>query len=122
MRRTFAVVDCVTVLVFVAIGRSVHDHGVNARGLLSTAWPFAVGLAVAWVLILARRRSGTLARDGLAICVMTVFVGMVLRVLAGQGTAFAFVLVALGFLGLFMVGSRVVAGPVRRLRRTNGPA
>lgn len=115
-------IDCVTVLVFVAIGRSVHDHGVNARGLLSTAWPFAVGLVVAWVLVLARRRSGTLALDGLAICVVTVFVGMVLRVLSGQGTAFAFVLVALGFLGLFMVGSRWAAGPVRRLRRTNGPA
>ncbi len=122
MRRTFAVIDCATVLVFVAIGRSVHDHGVSSRGVLSTAWPFAVGLAVAWAFTIVRRRSGTLALDGITICVVTVFVGMVLRVLAGQGTAFAFVLVTLGFLGLFMIGSRVAAGPVRRLRRTNGSA
>jgi hypothetical protein len=33
---------------------------------------------------------------------------MALRVLAGQGTAFAFILVALAFLGLFQLGWRVV--------------
>jgi hypothetical protein len=38
----------------------------------------------------------------------TVAVGMVLRVVSGQGTAFAFVLVALGFLGLFLLGWRLV--------------
>jgi hypothetical protein len=47
----------------------------------------------------------------------------VLRVVAGQGTAVAFVLVALAFLGLFLLGWRVVAaivirGPGRRLRRS----
>ena len=34
---------------------------------------------------------------------------MVLRVIAGQGTAFAFIVVALVFLGLFMLGWRLVA-------------
>jgi hypothetical protein len=38
----------------------------------------------------------------------TVAVGMTLRVLAGQGTAFAFILVALAFLGLFQLGWRLV--------------
>jgi hypothetical protein len=32
---------------------------------------------------------------------------MALRVLAGQGTAFAFILVALAFLGLFQLGWRL---------------
>ena len=40
--------------------------------------------------------------------------GMVLRVVAGQGTAVAFVLVALAFLGLFLLGWRVVARVVSR--------
>jgi hypothetical protein len=34
---------------------------------------------------------------------------MVLRVVAGQGTAFAFVVVALVFLGLFLLGWRALA-------------
>ena len=41
--------------------------------------------------------------------------GMALRVAAGQGTALAFVLVALAFLGLFLLGWRVVARVLRRL-------
>jgi Protein of unknown function (DUF3054) len=46
-----------------------------------------------------------------------VAVGMVLRVVSGQGTAFAFVVVALCFLGAGMVGWRLLARlrlPVRR--------
>jgi FtsH-binding integral membrane protein len=39
----------------------------------------------------------------------TVVLGMVLRVVAGQGTAVAFVVVALVFLGLFLLGWRVLA-------------
>lgn len=38
---------------------------------------------------------------------VTVAVGMVVRVLAGQGTALAFVVVALAFLGALMAGGRV---------------
>jgi Protein of unknown function (DUF3054) len=37
-------------------------------------------------------------------------------VVSGQGTAFAFVLVALGFLGLFLLGWRLAAGLVTGLR------
>jgi hypothetical protein len=34
---------------------------------------------------------------------------MILRVVAGQGTAAAFIVVALAFLGLFLLGWRVLA-------------
>ena len=46
--------------------------------------------------------------------------GMVLRVVAGQGTAVAFVGVALAFLGLFLLGWRLVfrlSGGYRERRR-----
>ena len=100
-------------LVFVGIGRSVHAHGVSIGGLASTAWPFLSGLLVAWVaLALAHRDAATLS-SGAVICVVTVAVGMVLRVVSGQGTAFAFVLVALGFLGATMDGWRLMALLVR---------
>jgi ABC-type Na+ efflux pump permease subunit len=41
---------------------------------------------------------------------------MTLRVVSGQGTAFAFVLVALGFLGLAMLGWRLVDIATSRAR------
>jgi hypothetical protein len=44
----------------------------------------------------------------------TVAVGMALRVVSGQGTAVAFVFVALGFLGATMLGWRIVLVVVRR--------
>jgi len=45
MRRAWAVMDLVAVVVFVGIGRSVHAHGLGLAGDVSTAWPFVAGLA-----------------------------------------------------------------------------
>ena len=41
---------------------------------------------------------------------------MVFRVVSGQGTAFAFILVALAFLGLFLLGWRLLARYLRSAR------
>ena len=68
-------------------------------GITSTAWPFLSGLAIGWGAVAARRLRGPSLYSGVVVCISTVAVGMVLRVVSGQGTAFAFVLVALGFLG-----------------------
>jgi hypothetical protein len=48
-----------------------------------------------------------------------VAVGMLLRVVAGQGTAVSFIIVALCFLGLFLLGWRLLARfvPVFHLSR-----
>jgi hypothetical protein len=108
--------DLVFVLVFVAIGRSVHDHGLKLAGIASTAWPFLPGLAIGWILIAVTRRNLVSLTGGTVVCISAVAVGMVLRVVSGQGTAFAFVLVALGFLGLAMVGWRILAAGLRRIR------
>jgi hypothetical protein len=99
-------VDLLVTLVFVGIGRSVHDHGVSVAGLASTTWPFAVGIGAGWLLLLALHRRGTTPADGAIVALATVAVGMVLRVVSGQGTAAAFILVAVGFLGSLMVGWR----------------
>jgi hypothetical protein len=114
VRRIWLVADLIIVLVFVVIGRATHDHGLYVLGVLSTAWPFVTGLTVGWLAIRATGRSGTRPRDGGIICLYTVVVGMTLRVVAGQGTALAFILVALGFLGALMVGWRVFVSAVRR--------
>jgi Protein of unknown function (DUF3054) len=48
---------------------------------------------------------------------------MVLRVVSGQGTALAFIIVALAFLGLFLLGWRLCWRLAARwLRAGSGPA
>jgi hypothetical protein len=102
------VLDVVAVVVFVAIGRASHDHGETATGLAATAWPFLAGLGVGWIVTRAWRQPLDLVPTGVGVWLSCVAVGMVLRVLAGQGTAVAFVAVALGFLGLELLGWRAL--------------
>jgi hypothetical protein len=121
VRRLLAAIDLVIVLLFVAIGRSVHDHGVRVGGMISTTWPFALGLGAGWILVVASRRDGTGLRDGVVVTLSTVAVGMVLRVLSGQGTAAAFIAVALGFLGAAMIGWRLALAGLARVRAARDP-
>lgn len=110
MTRLYRILlDVACIVLFVAIGRSTHDHGISLSGMLSTTWPFATGLAVVWASLVLRRRSGVTLGDGFAVVVTTVAIGMVLRVLSGQGTAVAFIIVALAFLSLVMGGWRLLA-------------
>lgn len=111
------VVDALLVILFCAIGRRSHDEAI-LTGLLKTVWPFAVGLAIGWVVAVAvaGRGSGEQGRarfDGTALWPTGVLVwlgtlcgGMLLRVISGQGTAFSFILVAAGVLALFLFGGR----------------
>ena len=60
---------------------------------------------------------------GVIVWLCTVALGMILRVLAGQGTAAAFIVVALAFLGLFQLGWRVAwrwLGAARRRASVSG--
>ena len=106
--RVAVVLDVCCVLVFVIIGRDSHARGESLAGIASTAWPFLCGLAAGWAAARAWRSPLALRPAGLAVWLGTVAVGMILRVVSGQGTAFAFILVALAFLGLFLLGWRVI--------------
>lgn len=121
MRRSAvaALVDVVAVVLFVAIGRASHHHSETVGGFLSTLWPFAAGVGVGWVVF--SRRSLWRLRAGITVCLVTVVVGMALRVVAGQGTALAFVVVALVFLGALMLLGRVLAVRVIRLPVDRAP-
>jgi FtsH-binding integral membrane protein len=112
-----AVADCCCVLVFVIIGRAAHTHGESLGGIASTGWPFLAGLAGGWLGTRAWRRPAAMVPAGIGAWLGTVALGMVLRVVAGQGTAVAFVLVALAFLGLFLLGWRLAARLATRLVR-----
>lgn len=118
MRRIAVGLDVLAVLVFVTVGRASHLHGETVPGIASTAWPFLLGAAAGWAL--TRRTEPLAPRTGVVQAVTTVAAGMVLRVVAGQGTAAAFVAVSLGFLGLWMVGGRWLARAVAHRVRPSG--
>lgn len=107
--RVALLVDACCVLAFVIIGRDSHDAGESLAGIASTSWPFLCGLACGWLASRAWRRPLALRPSGIAVWLCTVAIGMILRVISGQGTAAAFIGVALAFLGLFLLGWRLLA-------------
>ncbi|MBC2642501.1 MULTISPECIES: DUF3054 domain-containing protein [unclassified Rhodococcus (in: high G+C Gram-positive bacteria)] len=115
-------VDVVLVIVFCAIGRRSHDEANALTGLATTAWPFLTGLAVGWIATLALYRDKfdafLLIPTGIVVWLSTLVVGMLLRVVSGQGTAFSFIIVAGTVLAVFLLGWRAVAKVVTRTRAT----
>ena len=110
MRAALGVLaDVSCVLVFVVIGRAGHHAGEGLAGITSTAWPFLVGLAVGEVATRAWRRPAALAPTGVGVWLATVAFGQALRVVSGQGTDLVFIGVSALFLGLFLIGWRLVA-------------
>jgi DUF3054 family protein len=110
MRYAWAVAaDVACVLAFVVIGRANHHAGETLAGVASTAWPFLAGLAAGELAARGWRRPFALVPTGVAVWLGTVAGGQVLRIVSGQGTAVAFVIVSLLFLGLFLLGWRLLA-------------
>jgi hypothetical protein len=103
------VLDVCCVLAFVTIGRHTHNDGDSLAGIWHTAWPFLAGLAAGLLAVRAWRRPLALVPAGLGAWLGTAAAGMAIRVVAGQGTAAAFIVVALAFLALFELGWRVLA-------------
>ena len=102
-------------IVFAAIGRSAH--GEDVLGMLTTAWPFLVGTLIGWLVVRGTRRPAAVVPTGLVVWLSTELIGMLLRALTGQGTAWSFVLVSLVVLGVFLVGYRLIVAGVSRARR-----
>ena len=115
------VVDAALVIAFTALGRRTHDDGdvlgPGGLGLAQTAWPFLAALLVGWVLSRAWRRPLAALRSGLPIWITTVVVGLLFRLVSGQGIAPAFIVVATLTLAILLLGWRAIATPVARRRR-----
>ena len=104
-----AALDAFVVVAFVAIGRRNHDENPGLAGLVDTAAPFVLGLALAWLVARAWRAPWSW-QTGLIVWVGTVAAGMALRKFVfDEGTALSFVIVTTVFLGTFLNGWRVVA-------------
>jgi hypothetical protein len=81
------VLDAAAVLVFVAIGRTAHADGVTLAGIAGTSWPILAGAATGRSVARTWRQPGSLAPGGIVVSLSCVVVGIMLRVVAGQGTA-----------------------------------
>lgn len=110
-------VDVALVLAFVLAGRGSHDEGFTLAGTATTAWPFLVGLLVGWLAFRVWRSPRRVIWSGLGLWVATVAVGMMLRMVSGQGTAASFVIVATLVLAVFLLGWRAIAALLVRSRR-----
>jgi MFS-type transporter involved in bile tolerance (Atg22 family) len=118
---TAAALDVASLLLFVVIGRRNHEEGESVAGIVETAAPFLIGLAVAWLVVRAWRWPTALL-TGLALWPITVLIGMLCRsLLFGDGTAASFVIVATLFIGICLVGWRAAARAILR-RRQNSTA
>lgn len=112
-----AVLDTVAVVVFVAVGRRTHDQDPGTAAVFATAAPFLIALFAGWLVARAWRRPLSLV-TGLVVWAVTIVGGMLLRNLVfGDGTATSFVVVAAAFTFACLIGWRLVALAVERVRQ-----
>jgi hypothetical protein len=100
--------DTAVVVLFVAIGKREHEQDSATSGLIITAAPFLIALVFAWMALRVWKRPADW-RTGIGVWAIVLVVGMLLRnIVFDDGTATAFIVVAAGFLGFFLVGWRLV--------------
>lgn len=99
-------VDACLVIVFATVGRASHSEVLTLTGVLGVAWPFVAALAVGWGVVRARGGWPVRLDGAVTVWLVTVVLGLVVRVLTGGGFAWSFGLVTLIVLGIFLVGWR----------------
>ena len=112
-----ALLDAVLVVVFSTFGRGAHAEGLGLEQIWGTAWPFLIGLAVGWLILLVTRRAPGEVFSGVIVWESTLVVGMAIRGIGdGRVPHWSFILVAGAVTGLFLVGWRGVWSVVSRRR------
>lgn len=107
-------IDLLCVLAFALVG--MLTHGSPLGEYFSTAWPFVVGLAVAWMAPGTRSLPLILWPTGVVVWVTTAVIGLLLRWVTGGGVSGAFPYVTAGVLAVLLLGWRVVPLVLERRR------
>ncbi|PPG28005.1 DUF3054 domain-containing protein [Pseudoclavibacter sp. RFBB5] len=114
------IVDLLLVVVFAVIGRMSHAEGLSLAGIVTTGWPFVLGLLLAWVLVtLFRWKPWRPFPAGVFVWIVTVGGGMLLRLMIGDTAEVAFIIVASIVLGAFLLLPRLLLGTGRDARSTS---
>lgn len=109
--------DAALVVLFAVAGNRSHSTGLSVLDIAGTAWPFLVGLLLGWALTRSWRQPSRLWPEGVVVVLVTVALGMTLRVLLADGGApLSFVAVATGSLALLLLGRRLVSSQMLRRR------
>ena len=120
MKRWFWVLDALTVVSFVVIGRDNHGFATDWAETARVALPFLIALAVGIVATRAWLNPTSLL-VGLGISTVTVVLGLLLRrFIFDGGTASTFVWLTAGWMIAWMVGWRVVAHGIERFVHHRG--
>lgn len=119
----WALIDVAVILIFASAGRSTHESANTITGIGHTAWPFLIGLGIAWFIT----KQWCTTRGGSAIALqiwpaaimmslVTWSIGLALRSITGSTNGGGFPLVSFGFLVLILVGWRIIWGSTERIR------
>jgi len=109
--------DAVLVVVFSTFGRGAHSEGLGVAQVWGTAWPFLIGLAVGWLILLATRRAPAAVGSGVLLWLATLVVGMVIRGLGdGRVPHWSFMVVAGVVTAVLLIGWRAIRAAVVRRR------
>ncbi len=101
-----ASIDTVFVLIFAIMGRLSHHEEMSPAGILTTLWPFWLGLALGHVIAYRWHRPFAVNWTGIVLWASTVVFGTLFRAISGQGLAVSFVIVTALVLGVFLLGWR----------------
>nr|WP_156232883.1 DUF3054 domain-containing protein [Corynebacterium occultum] len=112
--------DVLAIALFALLARMAHqseDMPLNFNGWLSTLWPFLIGVALSWVLILVLKWEGRLlVPAGVSAWVITVLTGLVIWSIRNEGIPhWSFIMVATIMSGVLMLGWRGVAKVSRKV-------
>lgn len=111
------VLDAVLVVVFSTFGRGAHSEGLGVAQVWGTAWPFLIGLAVGWLILLTTRRPPAAVGSGVLLWLATLVVGMVIRGLGdGRVPHWSFMVVAGVVTAVLLIGWRAIRAAVVRRR------
>ena len=109
------VIDLICVVAFAAGGKSAHDESSTWWVIARIAWPFLVACLLGWLLVARRGWDPLRWRPaGITVLASTYVLGMALRLLGGHGIAIRFLIVAICFLTLTMLGWRGYATALPR--------
>ena len=114
----FLALDVVLIILFAALGRDTHEHGLDPAGILITASPFLAACLGGWALLGRRLSPASLWPAGVLLWVFTAGAGLGIRALAGGGVAPSFALVTFCVLAAFLLLPRTAAALAGRARRS----
>ncbi|MDO5683562.1 MAG: DUF3054 domain-containing protein [Propionibacteriaceae bacterium] len=99
--------DLWLVLMFVTMSRLSHNQVIDVAGVTGTAWPFAAGLVLGWLITRSWRTTLTFPA-ALGVFVCTLAVGIAFRHLTFTGAQPSFVAMSFSVLSVLLMGWRLI--------------